>query len=151
MRQLKYRLWRHNYIIILTSQTFHYHCVEYSKLHRSAKFHDHRSNNNKVMMGDLHVPHDWRFKRSPCQIGLSLYWWTDISTCIWSLFVAFLPLCHIRIYPRKIWGILTYSNDEWPRVIAILFSTEQLLISWSVFCIPQPAVDILDPCLERKL
>ena len=46
---------------------FCYHCVEYIKLDTCTKFHDHRSNNNKVMMGG---PHDWRFKESPCQIGL---------------------------------------------------------------------------------
>ena len=33
----------------MTSQTFCYHCVEYIKLDTCAKFHDHRSNNNKVM------------------------------------------------------------------------------------------------------
>ena len=33
------------------SQKFCYHCVEYIKLHICAKFHDHWSNNNKVMMG----------------------------------------------------------------------------------------------------
>ena len=50
MRWLKYRLWRHNYVITVTSQTFSYHCVEYIKLDICAKFHDHRSNDNKVMM-----------------------------------------------------------------------------------------------------
>ena len=40
---------------------FCYQCVEYIKLNNCAKFHDHRSNNNKVMM----------VQKSPCQIGLS--------------------------------------------------------------------------------
>ena len=40
MHQLKYKLWRHNYIIVVTSQTFCDHCA--------GKFHDHQSNNNKV-------------------------------------------------------------------------------------------------------
>ena len=35
---------------------FCYHCVEYIKLDICAKFHDHWSNNNKVMMGDYHAP-----------------------------------------------------------------------------------------------
>ena len=33
------------------SQAFCCHCVEYIKTDICAKFHDHRSNNNKVMMG----------------------------------------------------------------------------------------------------
>ena len=49
--QLNYRLWRHNYVIVVMSQIFCYHCVEYIKLDTCAKVHDHRSNNNKVMMG----------------------------------------------------------------------------------------------------
>ena len=36
----------------MTSQIFCYHCVEYMKLDNCAKFHDQRSNNNKVMMGE---------------------------------------------------------------------------------------------------
>ena len=40
----------------MTSQIFLYHCVEYIKLDTCAKFHDHRSNNNKVMMGGPHAP-----------------------------------------------------------------------------------------------
>ena len=52
---LKYRLLRHNDVIVLASQTFCYHCVEYIKLDNCAKFYDHQSNNNKVMMGG-HMP-----------------------------------------------------------------------------------------------
>ena len=40
----------------MTSQIFCYYCVEYNKLDIRAKFHDHRSNNNKVMMGSLMPP-----------------------------------------------------------------------------------------------
>ena len=54
--QLKYRLWRHNDVIVVTSQIFCYHCVEYIKLDTCAKFYDHRSNNNKVMMEGPHAP-----------------------------------------------------------------------------------------------
>ena len=42
---------KHNYVIVVMSQAFCYHCVEYIKLHACAKFHDHWSNNNKVIMG----------------------------------------------------------------------------------------------------
>ena len=35
----------------MTSQTFCYYCVEFVKLDTCAKFHDHQSNNNKVMIG----------------------------------------------------------------------------------------------------
>ena len=56
MRRLKYRLWRHNDIIVVTSQIFCYHCVEYIKLDTCAKFYDHRSNNHKVMIGGPHGP-----------------------------------------------------------------------------------------------
>ena len=38
------------------SQIFCYQCVEYIKLDIYTKFHDHRSNSNKVMMGDPHAP-----------------------------------------------------------------------------------------------
>ena len=31
-RRLKYMLWRHNYLIVVTSKTFCYHCVEHIKL-----------------------------------------------------------------------------------------------------------------------
>ena len=48
MCQLKYRLWRHNYVIVVMSQNFCYHCVEHIKVHTFAKFHDHWSNNNKA-------------------------------------------------------------------------------------------------------
>ena len=48
--RLKYRLWRHNHVIVVTSQIFCYYCIEYIKLDTCAKFHDHRSNNHKVMM-----------------------------------------------------------------------------------------------------
>ena len=51
MDRLKYRLLRHNDVIVVTSQIFCYHCVEYIKLDTCAKFHDQRSNNIKVMMG----------------------------------------------------------------------------------------------------
>ena len=54
--QLKYRLWLDNDVIVVTSQTFCYHCVEYMKLDTCAKFHGHRSNNNNVMMGALMPP-----------------------------------------------------------------------------------------------
>ena len=54
--QLRYRLRRHNYVIIVTSQTFRYHCVECMKLDTCAKYHDPRSNNNKFMMEEAHAP-----------------------------------------------------------------------------------------------
>ena len=38
------------------SQTFYYHCAEYIKLDTCAKFHDHRNNNNKVVMGEAPPP-----------------------------------------------------------------------------------------------
>ena len=38
------------------SQFLCYHCVEYIKLDTCAKCHDHRSDNNKVMMGGPHAP-----------------------------------------------------------------------------------------------
>ena len=50
MHWLKYILWRYNYVIVVTSQTFSYHCVEYINLDSCVKFHDHRNNNNKVMI-----------------------------------------------------------------------------------------------------
>ena len=53
MCQLKYRLSHHNYVIVVRSQTFCRHCVEYIKVDNCVKFHDHWSNNNKVMMGAL--------------------------------------------------------------------------------------------------
>ena len=56
MGRLKYRLWRHNDVIVVTSQIFCYHCVEYIKLDTCTKFYDHRSNNNKVMMRALMPP-----------------------------------------------------------------------------------------------
>ena len=70
--QLKYRLWRHNYVIVVTSKLFCHHCVEVIKLDTYSKFHDHRSNNNKVMMGGPHAPHPpWQtVQKRPCQIGL---------------------------------------------------------------------------------
>ena len=68
MHWLKYMLWRHNYVIVVASHAFCYHCVEYIKFVSCAKFHDNRSKNNKVM-----APHNWQFKKSPCQIGLILY------------------------------------------------------------------------------
>ena len=43
----------------MTSQTLFNYCVEYVKLDTCAKFHDHQSNNSKVMV-----------QKSPCQIGL---------------------------------------------------------------------------------
>ena len=49
------------------SQFFCYHCVEYIKLDTCTKFHDHRSNKNKVMMG---VPLLLTVQKGPCQIGL---------------------------------------------------------------------------------
>ena len=67
MHQLKYKLWRHNYVIVVTSQTFCDHCVEYIKLDTCAKFHDHQSNNNKVPLSP-----NWWLKKSPCQIGLKM-------------------------------------------------------------------------------
>ena len=45
-------LLRHNYIIVVMSLTFCYHCVECIKLNTCTKFHDHWSNNKKVIMGD---------------------------------------------------------------------------------------------------
>ena len=68
--QLKVQIIRHNYAKVVTSQIFCYRYVEYIKVDTCAKFHGHRSNNSKVMMGPtcLH-PHDRRFKKSPCQIG----------------------------------------------------------------------------------
>ena len=47
---------RHNYVIVAMSQIFCYHCVEYIKLDTCAKFHDHQSNNNKVMIWGSHAP-----------------------------------------------------------------------------------------------
>ena len=47
---------RHNYIIVVTSQLICCHCVEYIKFDICAKFYDHRSNKNKVMMGVPHAP-----------------------------------------------------------------------------------------------
>ena len=97
MHQLKYRLWRHNDVIVVMSRNFCYHCVEYIKLDTCAKFHDHQSNNNKVMIGGaLMPPHNWRFKKSPYQIGLImvfmnimliLYWKAQIFLVLerWSL------------------------------------------------------------------
>ena len=41
---LKYRLWRHNDVIVVMSQFFVNNCVEYIKLDACAKFHDHWSN-----------------------------------------------------------------------------------------------------------
>ena len=35
---------------------FCYHCAEYTKLDTCAKFHDYRSNNNKVMIGGALCP-----------------------------------------------------------------------------------------------
>ena len=74
MHQLKYRLWRHNDVIAVTSQIFCYHCVEYIKLDACAKFHDHRSYNNIVMMeGPSCPPRPWlTVQKSPCQIGLKV-------------------------------------------------------------------------------
>ena len=61
-------------------------------------------------------PHDWQFKKSTCQIELSLYWWTDICLiCIWSPFVVFLSLRHIWIHPKKYKGyklIRMMNGDE---------------------------------------
>ena len=48
MHQLKYRLWRHNYVIVVTSRPFCYHCVEYIKLDICAKFCDHWSDSTKL-------------------------------------------------------------------------------------------------------
>ena len=121
MCPLKYRLWCHNYLIIVMSQTFSLLLCRIHQAWYLCQIWWPSKQQQQSYDGGLH---DWRFKRSPCQIELSLFWWTDISTCICSLFVAFLLLCHIWIHPRKIRGILTYSNDERPWVIAILFSTE---------------------------
>ena len=41
---------RHNDVTVVMSQFFGCHCVEYIKLDTCAKFHDHQSNNDKVMM-----------------------------------------------------------------------------------------------------
>ena len=73
MYHLKYRLWRHNYVIVVTPQMFCYHCVEYVNFDICAKFHNHQSCNNKKWWGGALMlpPHDWRFKKSPCQIGLN--------------------------------------------------------------------------------
>ena len=56
---LKCRLWRHNYVIVVTWQIFCYPSVEYIKLDTCVKFPDHRSNNNQVMMGILMPQPPW--------------------------------------------------------------------------------------------
>ena len=62
---LKYRLWRHNYLIVMTSQFFCYHCVEYIKLDTCVKFLDHRSNNKVIMGGEIppQKNNNWRLKK----------------------------------------------------------------------------------------
>ena len=48
VHQLKYRLWCHNYVIVLTFTNFCYHFVEYIMLGICAKFYDHRSKHKIV-------------------------------------------------------------------------------------------------------
>ena len=65
MCRLKYRLWRHNYVIVVTLQTFCCHCVEYIKFHTCVKFHDDWKKQQQSYDGG----HDDGSKK-PCQIGL---------------------------------------------------------------------------------
>ena len=55
MRRLKYRLSRHNDVIVVTSQILLLPLCRIRQLDTCAKFHDHRSNNSKVMMGGPHA------------------------------------------------------------------------------------------------
>ena len=53
---LKYRLWCHNYVIVVTSQTFLTSMCRTRQAWYLCKFHDHQHNNNKFMMGGHHAP-----------------------------------------------------------------------------------------------
>ena len=59
------------YVIVMMSQTFLIPMcrIQYIKLYTSAKFHDHWSNKNKFMMGDIMPPMTDGSRKSPCQIG----------------------------------------------------------------------------------
>ena len=60
MRRLKYRLWGHNHVIVVTSPIFCYHCVEYIKLDTCAL-------TTKLWWGggaSCPSPHIWRFKKA---------------------------------------------------------------------------------------
>ena len=84
----KIQVRRHNDVIVVTSQCFCYHCVEYIKLDTCAKFHDHRSNNNKVMMGwALMAPPmtDGSKKPMSIQIGLKAEIFVDGSVSLLKL------------------------------------------------------------------
>ena len=50
------------------SVIFCYYCIEYIKLDTCAKFHDHRGNNNKVMMGGPHAPLPPSKKTLQCKV-----------------------------------------------------------------------------------
>ena len=69
---LKYRLWCHNYIIVVMSQTFWHQCVEYVKLDTSANFMIIGTITTNLWGGDIMPPPPpppWLMvKKSPCQI-----------------------------------------------------------------------------------
>ena len=87
MRRLKYRLWRHNDVTVVTSQIFCYNSVEYIKLDTCVKFHDHRSNNNKVMKGGPHSTPPWlTVQKKPMSNRVKDFWSFETN-------VAFLNNC----------------------------------------------------------
>ena len=79
MRRLKYSLWRHNDVIVVTSQLFCYHYVEYIKFDTCVKFHDHQSSNNKVMMGGPSCPPPpWlTVQKKPMSNRVNIYGWSS--------------------------------------------------------------------------
>ena len=58
----KIQVMAHTYVIVATSQTFCYQCIEYIKLDTCAKFHDHQSDNYKVMTDNSKKPMSNRVK-----------------------------------------------------------------------------------------
>ena len=66
--RLKYRLWRHNGVIVMTSHIF---LLPLCRIHQAWHLCQISWSSEQQQQSYDAPPHDWRFKKSPCQIGLS--------------------------------------------------------------------------------
>ena len=77
MHQLKYRLWRHNDVKVVTLQIFLLPLCRTHQAWQLPNFMIIGSITTKLWWGPPWPPHNWRFKKSPCQIGLRPRKWIN--------------------------------------------------------------------------
>ena len=102
MCRQKNRLWRHNDVIVVTSQTFFLPlCWIHQAWHLCQISWSSEQQQQSYDGGPHAPPHDWRFKKSPRQIGLRCDNHIEVLFQLWTNPWIF-GILHTKVRPKEV-------------------------------------------------